>query len=149
MKTRTTAAPASSQDGYTLMELLVVLGIIALLVALVAPQVIRYLGDARSGTARAQIKNIESALELYYLDNGYYPSAQDGLLALVKQPPGSQNWKGPYMKQESGLNDPWGKPYAYAYANPGKAAAFEILSLGRDGKPGGEGEDADIQSGAK
>jgi general secretion pathway protein G len=129
------------------MELLVVLGIIALLVALVAPQVIRYLGDARSGTARAQIKNIESALELYYLDSGSYPSAQDGLAALVKQPPGSQTWKGPYLKQESGLNDPWGKPYVYA--NPGKASAFEIVSLGRDGKPGGEGEDADIQNGTK
>jgi general secretion pathway protein G len=147
MKTHAASVRSSSQDGYTLMELLVVLGIIALLVALVAPQVIRYLGDARSGTARAQIKNIESALELYYLDSGSYPSAQDGLAALVKQPPGSQNWKGPYMKQQSGLNDPWGKPYVYA--SPGKAAAFEIVSLGRDGKPGGEGEDADIQSGAK
>jgi general secretion pathway protein G len=143
MKTHST----SSQDGYTLMELLVVLGIIALLVALVAPQVIRYLGDARSGTARAQIKNIESALELYYLDSGSYPSVQDSLAALVKQPPGSQNWKGPYLKQQSGLNDPWGKPYVYAI--PGKTAAFEIISLGRDGKPGGDGEDADISSGAK
>jgi general secretion pathway protein G len=136
-----------TQDGYTLMELLVVLGIIALLVALVAPQVIRYLGDARSGTARAQIKNIESALELYYLDSGIYPSSQDGLLSLVKQPPGSQNWKGPYLKQASGLSDPWGKPYVYA--SPGKSAVFEIVSLGRDGKPGGAGEDADILSGTK
>lgn len=133
--------------GYTLMELLVVLGIIALLVALVAPQVIRYLGDARSGTARAQIKNIESALELYYLDTGTYPNAQMGLMALMKQPPDALNWKGPYLKQESGLMDPWGKPYVYA--SPGTAAAFDVMSLGRDGQAGGAGEDADISSGTK
>ncbi len=132
--------------GYTLMELLVVLGIIALLVALVAPQVIRYLGDARSGTARAQIKNIESALELYYLDTGTYPNAQVGLNALMRQPPDVLNWKGPYMKQESGLVDPWAKPYVYA--NPGKTAVFDVMTLGRDGQPGGSAEDADISSSA-
>lgn len=132
--------------GYTLMELLVVLGIIALLVALVAPQVIRYLGDARAGTARAQIKNIESALELYYLDTGTYPNAQVGLVALVRQPPDVLNWRGPYLKQESGLLDPWAKPYVYA--NPGKTAVFDLTSFGRDGQPGGTGEDADISSAA-
>jgi general secretion pathway protein G len=133
--------------GYTLMELLVVLGIIALLVALVAPQVLRYLGDARSGTARAQMKNIESALELYYLDTGSYPAQQDGLVALTQQPAGLQTWKGPYLKQESGLMDPWGRPYAYA--NPGKKGAFDLMSLGRDGQPGGSGEDADLVSNAR
>jgi general secretion pathway protein G len=133
--------------GYTLMELLVVLGIIALLVALIAPQVIRYLGDARSGTARAQIKNIESALELYYLDTGTYPNAQIGLIALVKAPADDVNWKGPYMKQETGLVDPWKKPYIYS--NPGKAATYQVMSFGRDGQPGGTGEDADIVSGVK
>ena len=133
--------------GYTLMELLVVLGIIALLVALVAPQVLRYLGDARSGTARAQIKNIESALELYYLDTGTYPNSQTGLAALIKPPPDELNWKGPYMKQESGLLDPWKKPYIYS--SPGKAAAYEVSSLGRDGQTGGTGEDADIVNGNK
>jgi general secretion pathway protein G len=133
--------------GYTLMELLVVLGIIALLVALIAPQVIRYLGDARSGTARAQIKNIESALELYYLDTGTYPNAQNGLIALVKAPADDVNWKGPYLKQETGLADPWKKPYIYS--NPGRAATYEVMSFGRDGQPGGTGEDADIVSGVK
>jgi general secretion pathway protein G len=133
--------------GYTLMELLVVLGIIALLVALVAPQVIRYLGDARSGTARAQVKNIESALELYYLDTGTYPGTQVGLMSLVKAPADDLNWKGPYLKQETGLIDPWKKPYIYS--NPGKASAYEVMSFGRDGQPGGTGEDADIMSGVK
>lgn len=133
--------------GYTLMELLVVLGIIALLVALVAPQVLRYLGDARSGTAKAQIKNIESALELYYLDTGTYPNAQIGLTALVTPPADDLNWKGPYMKQETGLVDPWKKPYIYS--NPGKTAVYEVMSFGRDGQPGGIGEDADIISGSK
>jgi general secretion pathway protein G len=133
--------------GYTLMELLVVLGIIALLVALVAPQVLRYLGDARSGTAKAQIKNLESALELYYLDTGTYPDAQTGLMTLVKPPAENLNWKGPYLKQETALVDPWKKPYIYS--NPGKASAYEIMSFGRDGQPGGTGEDADIVSGSK
>jgi general secretion pathway protein G len=133
-------------SGYTLMELLVVLGIVALLVALVAPQVIRYLGDARSGTARAQIKNIESALELYYLDTGSYPNSEVGLIALMRQPPDVLNWRGPYLKQESGLLDPWTKPYIYA--NPGKTAVFDVMSFGRDGQPGGTGEDADISSAA-
>ena len=132
----------TKDDGYTLIELLVVLGIIALLVALAAPQVVRYLGDARSQTARTQMKNIESALELYYLEIGSYPSSTDGLQALVQKPPGATKWNGPYLRNAQGLNDPWGKPFIYA--SPGANGVFDITSLGRDGKTGGEGQDTDI-----
>ncbi|WP_368905036.1 type II secretion system major pseudopilin GspG [Taklimakanibacter lacteus] len=131
-------------EGFTLTELLVVLGIVALLAALVAPQVVRYLGKARSDTATAQIRNIEGALELYYLDVGSYPSASDGLDALFTAPANAASWKGPYLKQRDGLIDPWGKPYLYQ--SPGQHGDFDISSLGRDGRENGDGEDADITS---
>lgn len=133
-----------AEDGFTLLELLVVLGIIALLSALVAPQVIRYLSDARSSAAVAQIKNIESAVELYYLDTGTYPAAEQGLQSLMIQPANAKGWNGPYMKKDSGVVDPWGKPFAYKF--PGEHGKFDISSFGRDGKEGGEGEDRDLVS---
>lgn len=132
----------SDQRGYTLVELLVVLGIIALLAAVAAPQVLRYLGDARSDVAGAQLRNIEGALELYYLDMGEYPDQQKGLGALVTAPEGAKAWRGPYMKRLDGLTDPWGNLYVYRL--PGKNGKFDLLSFGRDGKEGGEGEDFDI-----
>ncbi len=134
----------NSEEGFTLLELLVVLGIIALLAALVAPQVIRYLSGARSDAANAQLKNIESAIELYYLDNGAYPSGENGLSALVQAPAGVATWKGPYLKKEQGTVDPWGKPFGYRA--PGEHGAYDVYSLGRDGKEGGEGEDRDLVS---
>ena len=117
---------------------------LALLAALTAPQVIRYLGKARSETAKIQINAISSALELYALDNGTYPSPQIGLRALVQQPAGAGRWNGPYLKKAEGLTDPWGHPYQYRV--PGRAGPFDVFSLGRDNAPGGTGEDADIAS---
>jgi general secretion pathway protein G len=134
----------SDDAGYTLLELLVVLGIIAALSALVAPRVIGYLGQAKSDAARAQLANVQSAIELYYLDTGNYPTAEQGIPALVTAPPGSTAWKGPYLKNQSGLADPWGRPYIYKI--PGQHGAFDLSSLGRDGAEGGEGEDKDIVS---
>jgi general secretion pathway protein G len=131
-------------EGFTLTELLVVLGIVALLAALVAPQVVRYLSKARTDTASAQIKNLESALELYYLDIGGYPPANGGLEALFTAPANVQSWKGPYLKQRDGLADPWGRPYIYQ--SPGQHGDFDISSLGRDGREGGTGEDTDVTS---
>ncbi len=128
-------------QGFTLVELLVVLGIIALLAAMVAPQVIRYLGSARSETALVQLKNIESALELYYLDSGKYP---EQLSALVEAPAGATDWHGPYLKKNNGLLDPWGRPYSYKM--PGEHGSFDLSSFGRDGAVGGEGEDKDLLS---
>ena len=131
----------SDESGFTLVELLVVLGIIALLAAMVAPQVIKYLGSARSETASVQLKNIESALELYYLDTGKYPGE---LKALVDAPAGDTDWRGPYLKKSTALNDPWGKPYIYVL--PGEHGSFDLSSLGRNGAAGGDGEDRDLLS---
>jgi general secretion pathway protein G len=128
--------------GFTLLELLVVLGILALLATFAAPQVLRYLGKARTETAKVQINAISSAIELYALDNGGYPPQQQGLSVLVQRPAGAGRWNGPYLKKAEGLVDPWGRPYQYK--NPGRAGAFEIFSLGRDNAPGGTGEDQDI-----
>ena len=132
------------EDGFTLIELLVVLGIIALLMTLVAPQVIRYLSEAKSETATVQLKNLESALELYYLDTGQYPSSESGMQALMKEPSDAKGWRGPYLKRESGLLDPWGKEFAYRL--PGEHGAYDLYSLGRDGAQGGEGENKDVVS---
>lgn len=131
-------------DGFTLIEVLVVLGIIALLSAIVVPQVTRYMGHARTEAARIQLAAIASALELYALDNGGYPTAQQGLRALVAAPPGAARWKGPYLKRSDGLMDPWGRPYSYKI--PGRQSTFEIFTLGRDNLVGGTAEDQDIVS---
>ncbi|MER9843846.1 type II secretion system major pseudopilin GspG [Mesorhizobium australicum] len=132
------------EAGFTLVELLVVLAIIALIATLVAPQVLRYLGSARTSAAKAQIRNIESALELYYVDNAKYPSADEGLKALITAPAGNTRWNGPYLKGTNGLNDPWGKPYVYELK--ADASGMSLKTLGRDGKPDGTGEDQDISN---
>ncbi len=133
-----------AEDGFTLIELLVVLGIIALLMALVAPQVIRYLSEAKSETAAVQVKNLESALELYYLDTGEYPASETGLHALIESPQAAKGWHGPYLKHDSGLVDPWGRPYVYRV--PGIHDKYDIYSLGRDGAEGGDDENRDVTS---
>jgi general secretion pathway protein G len=133
---------AHSAAGYTLLELLVVLGIIAALTALVAPQVIRYLGEAKSDSAKVQLQNVQSALELHYLDTGTYPTTDQGLAVLVTAPANSSGWKGPYLKRSTALDDPWGRQYIYKF--PGEHGAFDLYSFGRDGAQGGTGEDADI-----
>jgi general secretion pathway protein G len=130
------------ERGFTLVELLVVLGIIAMLAAMVAPQVIRYLGSARAETAGLQLKNIESALELYYLDMGKYPDQTTGLKELVEPGVAATDWRGPYLKRNAALLDPWGKPYIYK--QPGEHGNFDLSTLGRDAAAGGVGEDKDL-----
>ncbi len=130
------------QAGFTLIELLIVLGVLALLASITTPQVLRYLGKARTEAAKVQISAISSALELYALDNGGYPSGQVGLVALVQRPQGASRWSGPYLKKAEGLTDPWGRPYQYRF--PGRSGSFEVFSLGRDNAPGGTGEDSDV-----
>src|SRR5688500_5667042 len=97
------------EHGFTLLELLVVLAILGLLAAIVGPQVIKYLGSSKSETARIQVKNIAASLQLFRLDSGRYPTAQEGLTALVKQPASVPNWNGPYLPDASAITDPWGK----------------------------------------
>lgn len=130
------------ESGFTLVELLVVLAIIALIATLAAPQVLRYLGSARTNAAKAQVRNIESALELYYVDNAKYPTTEEGLSALVTAPAGEARWNGPYLKGTTGLKDPWGKPYSYEVK--ADASGVVIRTFGKDGKPDGTGEDQDV-----
>ena len=136
------ATVGESEAGFTLIEVLIVLGIVAMLATFAAPQVMRYMGQARVETARIQLSAITTALELYALDNGSYPPQQTGLVALVTAPPGTQRWRGPYLKKAEGLRDPWGRPYGYRI--PGRQSAFEIFTLGRDNSSGGTGEDQDV-----
>lgn len=130
------------EAGFTLLELLVVIAIIGLLYAIVGPQVIRYLGSSKTQTAAVQVKNVASSLELYRFDAGGYPTAEQGLEALVKQPAGVPNWNGPYLPQASTIIDPWGNPYLYKV--PGDHGQFDIYSLGSDKAPGGTGEAKDV-----
>ncbi len=137
-------AVRGSEAGFTLIELLVVLAIIVLLATIAAPQVLRYLGKARTETARAQISAISTALELFSLDNGGFPPQQQGLASLMQNASGGARWKGPYLKRADGLVDPWGRPYQYRF--PGKNGQPEVFSLGRDNAPGGVDEDQDVAS---
>jgi general secretion pathway protein G len=131
------------EAGFTLVELLVVLAIIGLIAALVAPQVLRYLGAARVETTQAQLKNIGSALELYYLDSGKYPSSDIGLNALVSAPSDGSVWNGPYLKTDAALKDAWGNKFAYEQS--GDPLNIVVKSLGRDGKPQGQDLDSDLE----
>jgi general secretion pathway protein G len=132
------------EAGFTLLELLVVLAILGLLAAIIAPQVIKYLGTSRTQTAKVQIQNVVAALELYRLDVGRYPTPQEGLKALVAAPPTATGWNGPYLKKDSALVDPWGD--AYLYKVPGDHGEVDVFSLGSDKQPGGSGEASDVGS---
>lgn len=129
-------------NGYTLVELLVVLAILGLLVALAAPRVIKYLGSAKTDTARIQIEKLAGVLDLYRLELGRYPTEQEGLVALVEPPTQVEGWNGPYLKNREALTDPWGKPYGYR--SPGEHGEYDLYTLGADGKQGGDGEDQDV-----
>ncbi len=132
------------QRGFTLIELMVVLVIIGVLAALIVPNVLDRADDARVTAARTDIANLSQALKLYKLDNQRYPTAEQGLQALVSRPtngPTPPNWR-PYLEKLP--NDPWGRPYQYL--NPGVKGEIDVMALGADGQPGGEGKDADIGS---
>ncbi len=142
--TRQRLAARARSAGFTLIELMVVLVIIGVLAALIVPNVLDRADDARSTAARTDVTNVMQALKLYRLDNQRYPSAEQGLQALVVRPasgPAPINWK-PYLEKLP--NDPWGRPYQYL--NPGIKGEIDVMSFGADGQSGGEGKDADIGS---
>jgi general secretion pathway protein G len=132
------------QSGFTLIEIMVVMTIIGLLMALVAPRFMRSVGKAERGAARAQVELLGTALDTFRLDVGRYPSTQEGLGALMQRPFGVDRWDGPYLKK--GLpKDPWSHPYYYR--SPGEGGRpYDLYSYGADGAPGGDGDNQDITS---
>ncbi len=128
-------------QGFTLLELLVVMVIIGLLAGYVGPKYFSQIGKSEIKLAKAQIDSLEKSLDQYRLDTGHYPSSEDGLAALVTRPASESKWDGPYLKKSVPL-DPWGN--AYVYKIPGEHGEFDLLSYGKDGQMGGEGEAADV-----
>ena len=138
----TASTHRAREAGFTLVELLVVLVILVLLASIIGPRVIGYLGSSRSKTADVQIESMVTAVELFRIDVGRYPSAAEGLQALVKPVGNIPGWNGPYLAKPDLPPDPWGRPYLYETGETG----FRIRSYGGDGKEGGTGEDADISN---
>jgi len=131
------------QEGFTLIELLIVMVILGLLAAMVGPRMFGKVGTSKQKAAKAQISMFETSLDTYRLDVGKYPTTQQGLQALRVKPDGVEKWDGPYLPKDV-PPDPWGK--SYVYESPGNHGDYDIIALGADGNPGGEGEDADIES---
>lgn len=134
----------AAEAGFTLVEMLVVITIIGLIMALVAPRVLNYLSESKTKAAKIQIESFGNALDLFYLDEGRYPSTAEGLGALVRRPADNPTWNGPYLQTGSVPADPWGNPYVYRA--PGQHGAYDIESLGSDGHQGGTGNAAEITS---
>ena len=134
----------ASEEGFTLVEMLVVITIIGLIMGLIGPRVLNYLSESKVKAARIQLQSFSSALDLFYLDAGRYPSASEGLGALMQRTPGVAAWNGPYLKGNSLPNDPWN--HSYLYRSPGEHGPYEIISYGADGQEGGTGTAADIST---
>lgn len=134
------------EAGFTLVEMLVVITIIGMIMALVGPRVLNYLSESKAKAAKIQIESFSSALDLYYLDLGRYPTSNEGLIGLTRSN-NQAGWNGPYLRGGVVPNDPWG--HVYVYRSPGASAPYEIISLGSDGQEGGSGTAADIVSGAR
>ena len=132
-----------NQDGFTLLELLVVMVIIGLLASFVGPRYFSQIGKSEVKSAKAQLDALEKALDQYRLDLGKYPSTEQGLVALVSRPANEAKWDGPYLKKTV-PPDPWGNQYTYKF--PGEHSEFDLWSFGRDGQPGGAGENEDIKN---
>jgi general secretion pathway protein G len=136
--------PSRANRGFTLIELVMVLVIIGVILAMVGPRVFNSLGRANSERAKVQIEQLGSALELYKLDTGRYPTTQEGLASLVTAPSGVANWNGPYLKDTKQLKDPWTRDFGYR--SPAEKGGYDLFSLGADGKEGGDGENKDVHN---
>jgi general secretion pathway protein G len=132
------------QQGFTLLELLVVLAILGLLIGLVAPAALRQLGSAKEKIAHQSIERLAGVLDIYKLDVGIYPSTDQGLQALITRPSGVTRWNGPYLKGEKLPEDPWGRPFVYRSPSQRPGHEYDLLSLGPTGQPAGTGEAATI-----
>jgi general secretion pathway protein G len=141
------ASLRQGERGFTLVEIIVVITIMALIMTLVGPRVLNYLSESKVKGAKIQIESLASALDLYFLDTGQYPSNAEGLNALVQRPGSSAGWSGPYLRGTVVPNDPWGRPYVYRA--PGSQSSYDIISYGSDGQEGGSGVAADIISAAR
>ena len=136
------------RSGFTLIEILVVIVVIAVLAGMVAPNVFKHVGEAKSVSARSQIEMLGAALDAYRLDSGRYPTTSQGLSALWQAPTGDGqplSWRGPYLRKEVPL-DPWGRPYIYKAPGEQNPSGYDLLSYGADGQPGGEGDASDVVS---
>jgi general secretion pathway protein G len=145
MAGRSSAARRRSRNaeaGFTLVEMLVVITIIGLIMGLIGPRVLNYLSESKVKAAKIQLQSFASALDLFYLDAGRYPSSAEGLVALVRRTPGVAAWNGPYLKGGTVPNDPWNN--TYVYRSPGERGPYDIVSYGSDGQEGGTGTAADI-----
>lgn len=138
---------SAGRSGFTLIEIMVVIAVIAILATLVAPNIFQHVSSAKSATAQAQIEMLGTALDAYRLDNGHYPTTEQGLAALWQIPTVDPptNWRGPYTRKPIPL-DPWGAAYIYLCPGQVNPNGYDLLTYGADGKPGGTGEDADITS---
>jgi general secretion pathway protein G len=139
---RRKAGRYAGQQGFTLVEMLVVITIIGLIMGLIGPRVLNYLSESKVKAARIQLQSFASALDLFYLDAGRFPSTSEGLAALVQRAPGVAAWNGPYLKGGSVPTDPWS--HSYVYRAPGEHGPYDIVSFGSDGQEGGSGVAADI-----
>jgi general secretion pathway protein G len=136
--------PDVGEQGFTLVEMLVVITIIGLIMGLIGPRVLNYLSESKVKAARIQLQSFAGALDLFYLDAGRFPSTSEGLAALVQRTPGVAVWNGPYLRGNGLPNDPWNHPYLYR--SPGEHGPYDIVSYGSDGQEGGAGIAADIST---